>query len=59
MRVMPEFETSEMVSVCVPTVPSVTLNEAVPFESEPETGVFAAPSLDVSRMASALETGFQ
>src|ERR1041385_2043984 len=55
---MPAVETSLTVSVCVPTVLSVTFNCAVPPASAPLTGVLAAASLEVMRTLSALATGF-
>src|SRR6266487_5182332 len=58
MLVIDPFVTSEAVRVCVPTVPSVTLNWCVPFDSVPVSGVFAAPSLEVMRTLSAAGTTF-
>ena len=50
---------SETVRVCVPTVPSETLNCFDPLTRTPVTGVLAAGSLEVIRTPSPLETGFQ
>jgi len=58
MPAMPVFETSLAVSVCEPTVLSVTFSCAVPPASVPFTGVLAAASLEVRRTASPLLTGF-
>src|SRR5262252_5500754 len=55
---MPAFETSLAVSVCEPTVLSVTFSCAVPPASVALTGVLAAASLDVTRTLSALLTRF-
>src|SRR5262245_23220542 len=59
--VMPWIEPlvrSAMVSVCVPTVPRLTLNVRLPFVSTPVSGVLAAASFEVSRVLSADGTGF-
>src|SRR5215471_6354908 len=55
---MPVFETSLTVSVCEPTVLSVTFSCTVPPASVPFTGVLAAASLEVMRTLSALPTRF-
>ena len=58
MPVIVPFVRSEAVSVWLPTVPRITLKARKPFVSTLVSGVFAAPSPDVTRTLSPLGSGF-